>query len=314
MPLTKVVTHGVQIGSTIDYRYNFLWRGWFSVAHLDEDIVAFIKSYLENQPKKVSLLITQADGIDPVPNDANRKRRAVYHPNIYETYASICEDPLLMIALCTRSTYNPRFILSPLDDISFRNGVYENVINAVKPVPWEHRHAKVYWRGRPSGELGDSLRTRVVERLLGHPHADAKLNWYEDHIKTGRLADPRCEGYDTGVRPFQEFAHFKYNLIVDGALIASSLEWTFASGCVPILITHPGNDWWFKRYLEAMKHYVPVAYDLSDLEERIEWLVTHDDEARAIAENAVAFSKYYLSSDFQKYHLTNELNAALAQI
>jgi len=184
----------------------------------------------------------------------------------------------------------------------------------VQNIPWEMRKPIVYWRGRPSGELGDNIRTRIVDRLIGHPHADVKLNWYEGHIRTGRLIDPQSEGYDNSIRPFQDFAHFKYNLIVDGALIASSLQWTFASGSVPILVTHPGNDWWFKRYLAPMKHYVPVAYDLSDLEERIEWLVTHDDEARAIAENAVAFSKYYLSAEFQQHHLACELDALLSLV
>jgi hypothetical protein len=36
---------------------------------------------------------------------------------------------------------------------------------------------------------------------------------------------------------------------------------------------------------------VPIKYDLSDLKEKIEWLVNNDAEARKIAENAMEFAR-----------------------
>jgi len=170
----------------------------------------------------------------------------------------------------------------------------------------------VYWRGIASGNPGDNVRTQTVVRLWNHPHANVKLLVpHQNDVRSGPLVDvTNTELYDAR-QPVQEFVNHKYNLVLDGACIASSLQWAFASGSVPILVTHPGNDWWFKRYLEPMKHYVPVAYDLSDLEERIDWLITHDEEARAIAENAVTFSQYYLSAGFQQYHLANEIDNAI---
>jgi len=309
MPLTQVLVHGETLGSTTEYSDNFLWRGWFSIAHMSGEIISFVKERLDTQPKPIALLVTQADGIDPVPDDDNRERRAVYHPNIYDTYSAGVSDPLIMTALCARDTIHPRFILAPLDDESFAKGVYETLAERVHHVPWEQREARLFWRGKASGEFHDNVRTRTVQALLDNPLANVKLTWYEDHIQTEGLADPANSlAYQHGHRPFQDFIHYKYNLIIDGACIASSLQWTLASGCVPVLITHPGNDWWFKRYLCPMKHYVPVAYDLSDLGERLEWLVTHDDEARTIAENAVEFSRYYLSAGFQQYHLANEID------
>ena len=43
---------------------------------------------------------------------------------------------------------------------------------------------------------------------------------------------------------------------------------------------------WFWPQLKAWEHYVPVKWDLSDLEERIRWCQAHDEEAKQIAENA----------------------------
>jgi len=100
---------------------------------------------------------------------------------------------------------------------------------------------------------------------------------------------------------------FKYTLIIDGALIASSHQWMFASGCVPLMVSHPNNDYWFKRYLKPGVHYVSVKYDLSDLDEKLEWLVNHDSAAREIAENSMTFARTILSAEFQQQHLRNEI-------
>jgi hypothetical protein len=104
----------------------------------------------------------------------------------------------------------------------------------------------------------------------------------------------------------QHFA-YKYILIVDGNVIASSHQWVFGSGSVPIMVTHPGNGYWFQKYLEPMKNYVPVSYDLSDLDEKIEWLVAHDVEAREIADNALRLARTVLSSEFQKKYIDDEV-------
>jgi hypothetical protein len=101
--------------------------------------------------------------------------------------------------------------------------------------------------------------------------------------------------------------HSKYILIVDGNVIASAHQWVFGSGSVPIMITHPDNRYWFQQYLKPMKDYVPISYDLSDLEEKIEWLVAHDEEAKQIAENALLFAATIFSSKFQKRYIDREV-------
>jgi hypothetical protein len=52
-------------------------------------------------------------------------------------------------------------------------------------------------------------------------------------------------------------------------------------------------------------HYVPVNEDLSDLAERLNWVKTHDAEAKAISLNAQEFAKENLSFDriFQYFYL-----------
>lgn len=312
MPLGVVRCFGHEINME-GFDNKFLWRGGYSVCHSEGDIVTFVKEYLGRQDKRISLLLMQADGIDDIPYSDSTARRLTYNPSIFEEQRPPGEDKVILVTLCTRNTYRPNFLLLPLDDLSFTKGVYEHVSEAVTRIPWEQKIPVAFWRGISSGDIYDNLRTKAVWLLRKNPLADVKLNTPQvNAIKTGPFSDCNdAELYDGPRQPMDTFVRYKYNLVLDGACIASSLQWVFASGSVPILVTHPGNEWWFKRYLEPMKHYVPVAYDLSDLVERIEWLVSHDEEARTIAENAVAFSKHFLSAGFQQYHLENELDTVV---
>jgi len=311
MPLGVVHCFGHEIHQD-GYTNKFLWRGMYSVCHSEGAIVNFVKNRIANQERNVSLILMQCDGIDDVPYSDSTARRLTYNPSIYEVQYPRGQENVVLLTLCTRNAYRPKFLLLPLDDDAFQCGVYEHLSDTITRPRWEDRIPRVYWRGIASGNPGDNVRTQTVLRLWNHPHANVKLLVpHQNDVRSGPLVDvTNTELYDAR-QPVQEFVNHKYNLVLDGACIASSLQWAFASGSVPILVTHPGNDWWFKRYLEPMKHYVPVAYDLSDLEERIDWLITHDEEARAIAENAVTFSQYYLSAGFQQYHLANEIDNAI---
>jgi hypothetical protein len=209
--------------------------------------------------------------------------------------------------LCTRSINDRRLILLPLDDESFVKGVVAVVSSRVYLPAWEERKPIVFWRGCLSGGVAPTIRTRVVWQLRNNPNADVKLTrtqniWSDTH--RGPVQDESLYTNETGL---VEHVQHKYILILDGNCIASALQWVFASGSVPILITHPGNDWWFKQYLNPMVNYVPIQYDLSDLDSKIEWLINNDDAAREITKSALHFAETILSSEFQKAYLIEQL-------
>ena len=60
-----------------------------------------------------------------------------------------------------------------------------------------------------------------------------------------------------------------------------------------------------------MVNYVPVNYDLSDLKEKIEWLINNDNEAKQIMMEAMSLADIVFSSDFQKQHIKHELDKIL---
>jgi hypothetical protein len=77
------------------------------------------------------------------------------------------------------------------------------------------------------------------------------------------------------------------------------------------MITHPDNNYWFKSYLKPMMNYVPISYDLSDLEEKLNWLVTHDEEAEQIAKNAQYLARTLFNPEFQKTYIDSEIERIL---
>jgi hypothetical protein len=73
------------------------------------------------------------------------------------------------------------------------------------------------------------------------------------------------------------------------------------------MVTHPDNDFWFRKYLVPMVNYVPIKYDLSDLVEKLDWLVSHDEEAQRIALASKDLTTRIFSPAFQQEYIKTEL-------
>lgn len=212
--------------------------------------------------------------------------------------------------LCTRSSTDPsRYVYIPHDDAIFQVGL-RSVLSPFPQVAWEDRKAVAFWRGGASGFDRPSLRVQVAQALIDHPNADVRITpwggWETGQGISPELFAPRCDP--------SAFFGVKYLLIVDGNCIASSHQWTFGTGAVPIMITHPENVYWFQRYLIPGVNYVSVRYDLSDLRETLDWLVAHDAEAKQIAENALHLADTIFSPSFQRTYLDEALAEASARL
>lgn len=276
------------------------WYGLTSECHHSGAIVRFVRDTLNKYPNPIILAIPSLDGFAEDEGEARLLGGARYISNFYRERT----DTFVVGALCTQNFDHPSLILLPFDDDSFEKGVIERCREreGFQMIDWKQKQSIAIWRG---GGTHTDLRSRLYDYAKNYPFIDAKLTAWEVKKPIGnRTLVPSMH--------IRDQLYYKYILIVDGNCIASSLQWTFASGSVPILITHPGNNWWFKRYLIPMVHYVPIEYDLSDLAPKIKWLIENDDKAEQIAKNAYAFAEYYLSAGFQKYHLFEEIKAHFA--
>lgn len=255
------------------------WDGGYSRCQKGGAIDAFVRQLFPN------IEILTSDGLG-APGNANTPEHR--YPNA--SYVG---------ALCSR-IHRDNLILLPLDDEMFEQGA----LKGVKLPAWETRTPRLFWRGGASGYETPSIRERVVRQLHNNPHADVKLTHWGGWENGKNIPEehfaPRCG--------LADHLNHKYIPIIDGNCIASNHQWVFASGAVPLMITHPENEYWFKQYIQPMVDHVPIHYDLSDLEEKLEWLVTHDAEAQQIAAAAKRMSDTVFSPDFQRQHLIARLN------
>jgi Glycosyl transferase family 90 len=59
----------------------------------------------------------------------------------------------------------------------------------------------------------------------------------------------------------------------------------FRSNSVVLSPTPTCTSWAMKELLQPWVHYIPVSNDLSDVEEKVQWIVDHDIDAQQIARN-----------------------------
>eukprot|EP00978_Attheya_sp_CCMP212_P039412 scaffold204569_cov53-Attheya_sp.AAC.2 len=69
-----------------------------------------------------------------------------------------------------------------------------------------------------------------------------------------------------------------------GNELASGLAWSLLSKSVVFMQTPQYTSWLMEESLEPWVHYIPIAKELTDLEEKMKWVMEHDTEARHIAE------------------------------
>jgi hypothetical protein len=291
------------IRGTPDHVY---WDGDYSRCHVGKDIEAYLESAVRKSSLPLSCIVVKSDGlIGQAEYDPLVRRSDLLRPESQYTGLELQKTPgtyPIVACLCSRGVDRSNLLHLPLDDDTFRLGL-TRVLESVPRPAWEDRKPIAFWRGGASGAERPLLRLRVATHLATHPHADVKLtpwgNWEAGQDIPPELFGARCD--------LAECFRHKYLFIVDGNCIASNLQWVFGSGAVPLLVTHPKNRYWFQPFLTPMVDYVPIAYDLSDLTEKLDWLVAHDAEAKQIAEAALALSERVFSPAFQRTFIDDAL-------
>lgn len=287
----RILTPGRQ------YYHVGLWCNKYSSCLADGPII----QYLQSLEYDKTLVIPFSDGLD---------KRTI------EEFNNINQDDILGL-LCSRLDdirVNNRILYLPLDDEMFSIGLKAVLERDVSNLylPWENRVNQLYFRGTgPSAH-----RNACVKYLLNNNHANVKFmpTIYNkpEHFELPEMVESQsypgvyshyCVHAHT---PLTEFVKHKYILIMDGFIIASSLQWVFGSGSVPVLLMHKDNQFWFLEYLRHGQNCV-IVYTLEDLTLELDFLVANDDIAKKIAINARELSELIFSPSFQREYLKNKL-------
>jgi len=114
-------------------------------------------------------------------------------------------------------------------------------------------------------------RARFFEMYKEHPLCDLK--------KAALPSDPDYLSISGHLR-------YKFILALEGNDVATNLKWIMSSNSIAVMPLPKYETWFMEGKLVPGYHYICIADDYSDLEERLDYFIRHDDKAMAIVRNA----------------------------
>jgi hypothetical protein len=154
-------------------------------------------------------------------------------------------------------------------------------IRSKEDIPSHRRIAACRFIRRELGALADCKISTIVQ------HSPELATIIEEYLnQEGILATPVAEA---------RFSRSQIYFDIAGNVSAWGTFRKFAMGCL-VLRPEPDRELAYYRHLQAGVHYVSILPDLSDLRERVEWAISHPDQAAEIAyagrSAVVAFVKH----------------------
>jgi hypothetical protein len=210
---------------------------------------------------------------------------------------TLSDGELPSTAIFSPSTFLPDVVAVP-DTFFYESKGYaqDRTASLQHYVPWQERSADLVWRGGTNSLLSFdpdmakvhpdlcSQRLLACLRLRNVPDTDVKFAGVTPQIINGS----DLERLGIVGEPIEQTSWLsrKFALDIDGYSNAwQNLLTRLMFGCCVLKITsrHGFRQWYYDR-LHPWEHYIPVAADLSDLEERLDWARSNDAESKRIAE------------------------------
>ena len=170
------------------------------------------------------------------------------------------------------------------------------------PISWEDKIPKAIWRGTFSGRhRATKDERRDIEKACQYiPRCNfvKRYNTTNDMIDAGfhfhmvknemyKWADENCLTKDK--MTIEQQLQYKILISLEGNDVSSGLKWMLLSNSVVMMPLPTRTSWAMEELLQPFVHYVPMAEDGSDAEEKVQWILNNDMEAQRIAERATLF-------------------------
>lgn len=174
-------------------------------------------------------------------------------------------------------------------------------------VPWAAKEDRAVFRGSLSGVMRDgydakasdavncrrSRRCGLVLQYANSSLVDARLSKTLD-----RVANEVDGIHLTGNKLlWHEQLRYKAIVVVEGNDVASGLKWALASQSIVLTAPPTYTSWAMEDMLMPWVHYVPLNSELTNIEERMQWVIDHDVEAQLIAQRGTLWMHDLMESD-----------------
>ena len=132
-------------------------------------------------------------------------------------------------------------------------------------------------------------RRRFMEKFYGNPLVDCGDTRKKQDVDPPQWHRELITLYD----------HLRYKFVVslEGNDVASNLKWVMSSNSVAVMPRPRYETWFMEGRLVPGEHYVEVASDYSDLEDKLRYYLRHPGEAEAISARANAWCRQFMDPD-----------------
>lgn len=162
--------------------------------------------------------------------------------------------------------------------------------------PWSKKKNQAIFRGQFTGKLPPNhgattfkeqcmllSRCQLVYSSASSPLVDAKLALPVLEAKKDfpKVLD-NVELYGDRFS-LQDMLAYKAIIMLEGNDVSSGLKWALYSNSVVMAPSPTKTSWAMEEYLVPWRHYIPLADDLSNVEEMMQWVIDNDEKAQEIA-------------------------------
>ena len=148
-------------------------------------------------------------------------------------------------------------------------------------IHWRWKRKRLVWRGT---DTGWGKRARVVEPLFDAQDDTIDIAFHDRLGKQELIRDKLS---------FRQLLQNKYLLSLEGNDVSSGLKWMLYSNSVVFMPTPRYESWAMESLLRPYVHYIPVAEDLSDIVEKVNWAKSNDAQCYHISMRASRFMEAF---------------------
>jgi hypothetical protein len=186
-------------------------------------------------------------------------------------------------------------IVSPVCEYNRHFGQLKHVI--VDDIQWEHKKNIAVFRGAITGRNKASKGSKDLQFCAQVPRCNMVYRYHNSSLvdakatQVGNNTYPELSEPLNGVRLFgnrmnvKEMLQYKAIIMLEGNDVSTGFKWALFSNSVVLTQTPTCTSWAMEELLQPWVHYIPLSHDLSDVEEKVQWIVDHDNDAQQIARN-----------------------------
>lgn len=226
------------------------------------------------------------------------------HDGLDGTYSESCSMPVFAGARSKGIRHSILFV-DWYFDISNPEGDWNTqlaLIDHVASIPWSQKREKLFWRGAATDIWSNGLYStdnwflhpRGIACCLSKQHPDlidAAFTYFPIWTCSSSVEELTKATPMSSLTSLEQHLHFKYQLQITGRMANFPRDrWQFYSNCVVFRHEPPHEMFWYSL-LHPWEHYIPIATDLSDLIDKINWAKNHNAQCENIAKSARLFAE-----------------------